>query len=234
MRRLSKYHGLKFMKETILKESVKINPGFTTYVRKFACNFSDISQTANYLNVAPATAIPALFGRYCVTGVKWTFIPLYTQTTQGGVGAARVCYAINRDPQDELTGESDIIRQDDCKFTNTTRKFSVYVKHPKPSIAATAQQMNNAGLLPSQYNVPAGGAVQRPNQVAFTTGDNKWIWLPTRVRQYDDPSGNPISDQYPDHLGLDVVLTSPTVIGAEAVTYYNVYQTIYIALKEQD
>lgn len=232
-RKFSKYHGLRYMKETILKSQVVVNAGATTFTRKYACNFIDISNTANYLGVSPQTAIPALFGRYCITGVKWTFIPLYTQTTQGGAGAARVCYAINRDPQDQLTGESDIVRQDDCKFTNTTRKFSVYVKHPKPSIAATAQQMNPNGLLPSQYAAPTVGN-QRPNQVAFTTGDNKWIWLPTRTQQYDDPSGNPVSDQYPDHLGLDVVITSPIPIGEGGITYYNVYQTLYFALKEQD
>lgn len=235
--RSNRYHGLKFMKETILKGQVQVLAGQTTVVEKFACSFDDITTSSPYLNVPTRTAIPALFGRYCIVGVKWTFIPIYTQASQGGVGAGRVCYAVNRDPQDLLTGESDIIRQDDCKFTNTTRKFSVYVKHPKPSIASTAVQMPLArGISPNQYPAPVGGAGtinDQANQVAWTLGDNKWLWLPTRVQTYSDASGNLVTSQYPDHLGLDVVVTTPSAPN-EVTTYYNVYQTIYLALKEQD
>lgn len=234
--RAGRYHGLKFLKETILKTQITLSAAQAQYVRKFACSFMEISQNPGYQGVSANTAIPALFGRYCITGVKWTFIPNFTQSTQGGTGAARVCYAMNRDPQDVLTGESDVIRQDDVKFTNTTRKFSVYVKHPKPALAATANFVlpvaNPTGMSASQYQDPLAGG-QVPNQVAWTTGNNKWIWLPTRTVRQTDLSGNISSDQYPDHLGLDVVITPP-VAPTETVTYYNVYQTLYLALKEQD
>lgn len=230
--RQQRYHGMKFMKETILKEQVTIGTGaFPVYVKKFACNFMNISQNASYIGVSANTAIPALFGRYCITGCKWTFIPYNTQATTGGIGADRVCYAINRDPQDVLTGETDIIRQDDCKFTNSTRKFSVYVKHPKPILAATANQLaNNRGLDNTQYADPQVGPPDQ-NQVAFTTGDNKWVWLPTRVARnsnVDPPT------QYPDHVGLDVVITSSRPVVDTSYNLYNVYQTLYLALKEQD
>lgn len=216
------------------------------YVRKFVCDFSEISTNAAYGAVSANTAIPALFARYCVTGVKWTFIPLNTQTTSGTRPADRVCYAINRDPQDVLTGENDIIRQDDCKFTNSTRKFSVYVKHPKPIIAVTANKIQgDDGAPPSgndatDYATP--GSIQpRNNQVAFSLGDNKWIWLPTRVQRVTASNvdvGAPfdpgyVTQQYPDHVGLDFVATANSTVDA-SYNMYNVYQTLYLALKEQD
>lgn len=215
-----------------------------TLVRKFACNLSQISPKSAFLTVSPNTAIPALFGRYCITGVKWTFIPLNTQTDSGTRPADRVCYAINRDPQDLLVGEDDIIRQDDCKFTNSTRKFSVYVKHPKPVLASTANQMGPRGMDYTGYSAPVTGPpAGENNQVAFTTGDNKWIWLPTRTGRTStgvDASGNPIafdpgytSQALPDHVGLDFVATANSAPTAD-YNMYNVYQTLYIALKEQD
>lgn len=249
--RRSKYHGIKFMKETILKETLTMPSqpqpgGFPAglLVRKFTCNLSQISPKAAYLTVSPNTAIPALFGRYCITGVKWTFIPLNTQTDSGTRPADRVCYAINRDPQDLLTGEDDIIRQDDCKFTNSTRKFSVFVKHPKPILASTANQMAPRGMDYTGYAAPnIGPPYGTANQVAFTTGDNKWIWLPTRTGRLTagtDASGNEVkfdpgytSDQLPDHVGLDFVATANAVPTAD-YNMYNVYQTLYLALKEQD
>lgn len=231
------------MKETILKDTLTMGIN-GEYVRKFVCDFSEISTNAAYGTVSANTAIPALFGRYCITGVKWTFIPLNTQSSSGTRPADRVCYAINRDPQDSLTGENDIIRQDDCKFTNSTRKFSVYVKHPKPILAVTANRITGEdGIAPSgntasQYAQPAGGAAY-PNQVAFSLGDNKWIWLPTRVKRTVpteisasfDPGYE--TNQYPDHVGLDFVATANATV-TDAYDMYNVYQTIYLALKEQD
>jgi len=227
------YHGMKFMKETILKSIVRVPvaAGPNSVAIKFACSFNDISTNISYMNVPAITAIPALFGRYAITGVKWTFIPAYTQSVQaGGTPTSRVCYAINRDPQDVLTGESDIIRQDDCKFTNTTRKFSVYVKNPKPTLVSTAEQQNQNGLGPQQYAGEVPGNQPGANQVAWTLADNKWIWLPTRVLKSGDP---PTSDQYPDHVGLDFVMTTNAAVEAAYDAYY-VYQTLYLALKEQD
>lgn len=236
------------MKETILKDTLTMGTG-GRYVRKFACNLSEISTNPAYGTVSANSAIPALFGRYCITGVKWTFIPLNTQSSSGTRPADRVCYAINRDPQDVLTGESDIIRQDDCKFTNSTRKFSVYVKHPKPILAVTANQTSSesdglppSGNGPTDYNTPTGGAggVQYPNQVAFTLADNKWIWLPTRVARHatSNELGAPFDPgyetaQYPDHVGIDFVATANQTVDA-SYNMYNVYQTMYFALKEQD
>lgn len=212
--------------------------GTPNIVRKFAAAFSDINQTGAWNGVSPFAALRALYGRYCITGVKWTFIPVSTQATAGAFKADRVCYAINRDPQDRLVNENDIIRQDDVKFTNTTRKFSVFVKHPKPMIAATANWNipvgAPTGLLPTQYEDPVGASSALPNQVMISLGDNKWIWLPTRVDDYNKSPSFVGSDQYPDHVGLDVVITGNNPGATEAYDVYNVYQTLYIALKEQD
>lgn len=239
----SRYHGIKYIKETINKGVVTmavasggVNP---PTLEKLSCNLADISQTASWATVSPFSALCALYGRYCITGVKWTFIPLSTSSVAGQKNVDRVCYAPNKDPQDTLTGEQDIIRQDDCKFTNTARKFSVYIKHPTPILSQTAQQMTDKGLGPQQYATPLGGATA-PNQVAVSYNASKWTWLPTRVvLQSDGMTGTDLgavlSAQYPDHVGLDLVISSQqNALVTTAYDVYTVYQTLYVAFKEQD
>lgn len=234
-----RYHGIKYIKETINKGLITMPAGGAPLVQKLVCNFADISQTASWATVSPFSALQALYGRYCITGVKWTFIPLSTQSVAGSKNVDRVVYAINRDPQDTVTGEQDIIRQDDCKFTNTARKFSVYVKHPEPMIASTANQsLNNKGLGPQQYNQPTGGTTN-PNQVMASPSTPRWTWLPTRVYGTTPTESGPVSaitsDQFPDHVGLDLVITSQQVAPPENdYAVYTVFQTLYIAFKEQD
>lgn len=228
-KRVSKYAGVRYIKETIKLPDIRQDDSGLDYDLKMKCNFADISNLPSYGGVGPKGAIKALYARYCITGVKWTFIPVYNQSSVGGARASTVLYAINRDPQDSQSGEEDLIRQNDCKFTNSNRKFSVYVKHPTPAIAATAQQNPyGAGYTNTQYKNPLGGAAN-PNQVAFAINGNKWIWLPTRVDTLDEQK-----QQCPDHYGLDLVLKSNPTMPHEGVVIYNVYQTIYLALKEQD
>lgn len=232
-----RYHGVKYIKETINKGVLTMPAGGGAFIEKFTCNLSEVSQTASFGGVSPFAALRSLYGRYCITGVKWTFIPLATQSVAGQQNVDRVCFAINRDPQDVLVGEQDIIRQDDCKFTNTARKFSVYVKHPVPVIASTANQTGNIGLNPTQYNQPTGGnpANPLPNQIATTLGGMKWIWLPTRTINQQDQQGNITSEQFPDHVGLDVVITSQQRVPLQdEYNVYTVYQTLYLAFKEQN
>ena len=118
-RPMNRYHGIKYIKETINKGTVLMAPGTAgaapPTVRKFVCNLADISQSSSWANVSPFAALNALYGRYCITGVKWTFIPLSTQSIAGQKNVDRVCYAVNKDPQDTIAGEQDIIRQDDLQ-----------------------------------------------------------------------------------------------------------------------
>lgn len=236
----AKYHGIKYIKETINKGTVKMPATGDPTILKYRCNLADISQVASWATVSPFSALCALYGRYCITGVKWTFIPLSTQSIAGQKNVDRVTYAINKDPQDQLTGEQDVIRQDDCKFTNTARKFSVYVKHPTPVLSQTSMQVGDNGIGPNQYPQPTGGAVN-PNQVAVSYNANKWTWLPTRVKYINPGLGEsgPLaavtSDQFPDHVGLDLVITSQQAAPPPAAyDVYTVYQTLYIAFKEQE
>lgn len=90
------------------------------------------------------------------------------------------------------------------------------------------------GYQDQTYSQPTGGNPVAPlppaNQVAVSFNGNKWTWLPTRVR---NRGGEPRIEQYPDHYGLDVFLVANDSI-TEDVKMYSVYQTVYLALKEQD
>lgn len=228
-RKTNKYGGIRYIKETIRLPDLDQTDSALDKDIKYKCNFADISNLGSYGGVGPKGAIKALYARYCITGVKWTFIPKYDQASIGGARASTVLYAINRDPQDTTSGEEDLIRQNDCKFTNSSRKFSVYVKHPAPSIAVTSQQNPyGVGYTSNQYAQPLGGA-NLPNQVAVGINGNKWIWLPTRVPTLDEQK-----DQCPDHYGLDLSLAANSSLPHEGVPLYAVYQTMYLALKEQD
>ena len=230
MKSKQRYHGIKYIKETNNIGAFTMVAGQPYTALKYVCNFADISNSASWQGVSPLAALKAIYGRYCITGVKYTFIPLSTQSVAGQKNVDRVCFARNKDPQDTLTDETDIIRQDDCKFTNTARKFSVYIKHPTPVLSQTAIQTSIHGLAPHQYPNPTGGA-NNPNQVAVSYNAMKWTWLPTRVETGEQP---PFSKQYPDHVGLDVVITSQNGVPTADYDVYTVYQTLYLAFKEQD
>ena len=179
-RKMNRYGGIRYIKETVKLTDLTMPAGGGDFSGKYTCDFGDISQLPSYLAVNPRTAIQALYARYCITGVKYTFIPQWTTSGVGSLKANTVLYAINRDPQDTTNGERDLIRQNDCKFTNTNRKFTVYIKHPTPALASTAvhlQQNPTAGYDSSQYPQPTGGAAT-PNQVATSLQGRKWIWLP--------------------------------------------------------
>jgi len=222
------YSGMKFFKETCPGQKIVMPGGGNNLRIKLAANLEDITNTAAYNAVGTRTALKTIFGRYCITGVKFTFIPYYTQSIAGaGQVANRVVYAINRDPTDVAQSEDDIVRQDDAKFTNTTRKFSIYVKHPKPVLYSTAGISN---VSPNQAPEPAGGAAPNSNQVAVTLGANKWTWLPTRYLV--DPEAG--TKQNPDHVGADVHITNQNPGIAEEYPIYTMFKTIYFAFKEQD
>jgi len=131
--------------------------------------------------------------------------------------AARVVYAISRDPNGVVTGELDIIRQNDCKFTDTTKGFSIYIKSPEPVLYSTAGVSN---LPPNQV------APSIANQVTASPSTKRWTWLPTRI----DVANGGI---HPDHVGADMMITPNTSL-ANSTQVYTVFKTIYVAFKEQD
>lgn len=231
-RRVNRYAGIRYIKETVKLDDLTMPAAGGDFAGKFTCSFNDISTLTSYLSVNPRTAIQALYSRYAITGVKYTFIPQWTTAGVGSLKANTVLYAINRDPQDQTQLEKDLIRQNDCKFTNTNRKFSVYIKNPTPALAQTAVSLPGnptSGYSYDQYPTPTGGNTN-PNQVAVSYQGRKWTWLPTRV----DLNQAGDSPQWPEHFGLDVYVKSNNPATSDAYAVYTVYQTIYMALKEQD
>ena len=171
-RRPNRYNAMKLFKETKAGVDVNMPGGAQNLAIKLAANFEDISDAAVLGGIGTKAAMRALFGRYCITGVKYTFIPKYTSTDSTGRAADRVVYAINRDPTSQVGNEETILRQNDCKFTNTSRKFTIYVKHPEPVLFSTSGVSNRR---PDQAPVPIA-----QNQVVASPSTKRWTWLPTR------------------------------------------------------
>lgn len=232
-RRPNSYNSIKWFKET--KKGVDItmpgslDPAGQNLRLKLTASFEDISDVAAYATVPTKSAFKALFGRYCITGVKYTFIPKFSVTSAGVANQAsdRVIYAINRDPNSQVGNEEQILRQNDAKFTNTSRKFTIYVKHPEPILYSTA---GDANKTPSQMPVPTGGGAGATNQVSALPSQRKWIWLPTRYGYGDMGT----TQQAPDHVGADVHITCMNPQIEQPYVVYTMFKTVYFAFKEQD
>jgi len=217
--RSNKYAGMKLYKETIQATPIVLDAGAVGNAFKFQAKFTDITNSVPPgATVGTRDSFRSLYSRYCIVGVKYRFIPLFTSSDSLTNPAARVVHAISRDPNGVSLTELDIVRQNDCKFTDTTKGFSVYVKNPEPILYSTAG--STAGTLPNQV-IPAIG-----NQVSASPSTRKWTWLPTRI---DTTNGG----VHPSHVGLDMYITPNTALPNET-TVYNVFSTIYVAFKEQD
>lgn len=217
------YNAMKLFKESKKGVDILMPGAGQNLAIKLTANLEDISDAAAYGAVGTKSAMKALFGRYCITGVKFTFIPKYTSTDSTGRAADRVLYAINRDPQSGQVGnEEAVLRQNDCKFTNTSRKFTIYVKHPEPCIYSTAA---DAGRTPAQAPVPLN-----TNQVVAAPATRRWTWLPTKVR----PNELEQVPQAPDHVGADVHITCNNPAVQDPYSVYTMFKTVYFAFKEQD
>jgi len=229
-----KYAGIKYFKESLSGVDVQmpvVGGVVANLGIKLTASLNDISTVAQFQATNTRNALKALFGRYCITGVKYVFIPRYTSADSTTRAADRVLYAINRDPTDGgPNSEDDLITQNDCKFTNSSRKFSIYVKHPQPQIFSTS---GTGVRTPNQAPNPTGGAAPVSNQIVALPAQKRWTWLPTRV--IDNNQADPLaSDQCPDHFGADVYITTNNPTLTESYVNYTMYKTVYFAFKEQE
>jgi len=217
-----KYGGIKYYKETAKPIAINMPAAVggvpATLAQKLYANFSEISNDVpDGATVGTRDSFTSLYSRYAIVGVRFKFIPAATQSNQGFNPADRVSYAISRDPNGIVNDEMDVVRQNDSKFTNTTKGFSIYVKNPEPILYQTAGLSN----VPATTGVPP----VQTNQVAASISQRKWNWLPTRLgldRQV-----------HPDHVGADMFIQSLNANGP-AYQAYTMFKTIYFAFKEQD
>lgn len=228
--RSKKYSGVKFYKETKAGTPL-IMPGGGQNLRvKLSANITDITNTIpNGATVSTYAAYRSLYERYAIVGVKYRFIPTKTSSDSTTLSADRVVYAQNRGTLTAVAGEDDIIRQDDCKFTNTNREFSIYVKYPKP---VQIVQVGDAGW--NQANIPgqqAGSGPQANMQAPTTRG---LVWFSTRMNTVADASGNLTSAAQPDHAAADLHITCMNPNEDDPYTVYTVFKTVYFAFTNQD
>jgi len=217
-RRPGKYSGMKLYKETCPALLVSLPAGGAGAKLKLTTNIQDITNSVPPgATVGTLDSFKSLYSRYCIVGVKYRFIPTFTSSDSTTNPAARVVYAISRDPNGVVVSELDVIRQNDCKFTDTTKGFSLYIKNPEPVLYSTAGVSNQ---LP---NLVTPGIA---NQVSASPSTKKWTWLPTRI---DIDNGG----IHPDHVGADMFITPNTLL-ANSTQVYTVFKTVYVAFKEQD
>lgn len=216
--RPGKYSGMKLYKETCAAVVLSLPAGAGGQPIKLTSNIQDITNAVPPgASVGTLDSFKSLYSRYCIVGVKYRFIPTFTSSDSTTNPAARVVYAISRDPNGVLNTELDIVRQNDCKFTDTTKGFSLYIKNPEPVLYSTA------GASDQLPNTVVPGIA---NQVSASPSTSKWTWLPTRI----DVANGGI---HPDHVGADMFITPNTALGA-ITQVYTVFKTLYVAFKEQD
>lgn len=229
-RRSNKYSGVKLYKETKEGQAIYMPGGGQPLRAKLTANLTDITNTIpNGASVSTFAAYKSLYERYAIIGVKFRFIPTKTSSDSTTLSADRVVYAPNRGTLTRVGTEDDIIRQDDCKFTNTNREFSIYVKYPKPILFET---VGTANMLQADIPAPVAGAgaqanIQAPSRKGLT-------WLSTRMNSFPDASGNLVSPAQPDHAAADLVITSNNPGVSEAYQVYTVFKTVYFAFTNQD
>lgn len=213
-----KYSGMKLYKETSQAADIVIPSAGNVSLLKLSANFMDVTNAIPPLaTVGTRDSFRSLYSRYCIMGIKYRFIPMFTSSDSGTNPAARVAYAISRDPNGLVTSELDVLRQNDAKFTDTTKGFTIYIKNPEPVLYSTAGLANQ----PTNFVVPSIA-----NQVAASDSTSKWKWLPTRLNTQ-------AGAVHPDHVGADMVITANTAL-ANDTKVYTVYKTVYLAFKEQD
>lgn len=230
IRRSKKYSGVKLYKETCNAVSITMPGGGQNLRAKLSANLTDITNTIpNGATVSTFAAYRSLYERYAIVGVKYRFIPTKTSSDSTTLSADRVVYAPNRGTLSAVAGEDDLIRQDDCKFTNTNREFSIYVKYPKPVLLT---QVGEAGW--NQQNIPgqqAGAGNQANMQAPSQRG---LVWLSTRMNTTADASGNLTSAAQPDHAAADLHITCLNAAQTEPYTVYTMFKTVYFAFTNQD
>lgn len=226
--RPSKYGGVKLYKETAVGKPILMPGGGNNLRAKLTANLLDITDEAPQgATASTLRSYVSLYERYAIVGVKFRFIPTTTSTDSGTRAADRVCYAVNRGIVGEAIDENSLVRQNDCKFTNTTKEFTIYVKNPKPVLL---EQISPAGGQQAGFVTPVAGNGVNANLQAPTR--KGLTWLSTRMAIAGAP-GALVSAQ-PDHVGADLHITCLNPAAAEPYQVYTMYKTVYYAFKEQD
>lgn len=206
MKSLASQNTRKF-KTTVDGGAVSVPAGGVLYTQ-YSGVITDIDNTAgnNFAGIGMQNALRSLYEEYRIDAIKFTFVPLATQASQGGATAGQVAYAINRAPWSAVpTSMIDILRQNDCKVFNTTRGFSVTVR--KPAWGEYSSLDGTVNATPALKNAAA-------------TTNHKWC----STRDY--ASG---TYTQPYWYGMDLAINGLP----GAVTLYRLYKTYYVTFRNQ-
>ena len=189
-----------------------------TFSTSYGGNITEIDDTAgnNYGGIGMQSALRSLYEEYRIDAIKFTFVPIYTQTIAGpgnGGSGGQVAYAVNRAPGAAVPlSMIDILRQNDCKVFNAIRGFAVTVRRPQ---WAGTDPLNAAVIVPG---------VGTP-YIASAVVATKHAWCSTRSLNLA-----PAYAQQPTWWGMDFCIEG--VPGAQQV--YKLYKTYYITFRNQN
>jgi len=210
MRSLASQNIRKF-KTTVDGGAISV-PGTGVLYTQLYGTITDIDNAAgnNYNGIGMQDALRSLYEEYRIDAVKFTFVPLSTQATQGSATAGQVAYAVNRAAWSAVpTSMIDILRQNDCKVFNTTRGFAVTVRKPHwGGFDPLTQTVTVAGS-------PAAGTIKDFANVG------KHAFCGTR--NYAAGTSQPY------WYGMDLAINGLP----GAVTLYRVYKTYYVTFRNQ-
>lgn len=204
MRSLASQNIRKF-KTTVDGGAISVPAAGVLYTQLYGV-LTDVDNSAgnNYAGIGMQNALRSLYEEYRIDAVKFTFVPLSTQATQGSATAGQVAYAINRAPWSAVpTSMIDILRQNDCKVFNTTRGFAVTVRKPAWGDITSLDGVVTAATLKNG------------------TAETKHAYCSTR----DYMAGQ----TQPYWYGMDLAINGLP----GAVTLYRLYKTYYITFRNQ-
>lgn len=149
------------------------------------------------------TALANVFEQYCITGVKFTYIPTYNVSyldADEGVVMPQIFWAENKYDATAPTSEGQMLQEDNCKIVSASKRWSVYISKPKPYLTQVGQPANA--------------------QIQAQTGSRFITWLPLTEAGADV-----------EHLALRMWIQGNNT--ASNFTMGKVYAKVYYSLKEQ-
>lgn len=214
----SKYHAPKSFVETIRVADLVSAPGGSTSTGSVV-QTRLAGQSLPNLN----SLLSQLYRQFCIRGIKWFYEPTYTEySAQTGLSMMPKIYTAVDKTQfstDNLPGNiTRIMGQNNSKIFQSNRRWSVYVKLPRPLLTQGNALLND----PDDSNQVV--------QTLVTPSARATQWLTMQPFLPDDESG--------ETTGLDVQHASLNVLVGQNNTNVSIgvgvlYAKVYYSVKEQ-
>lgn len=178
---------------------------------------TDLSLSPNNLPLLDGY-LAQMYRQFCIRGIKITYQPAYNNYAQlSGVTQAPKIYMVEDKtaviPDTSTVNLDNLLTQDNARVLSPFRKWSAYVKFPKPLMLSTSDAVG-------------GGAIPELTVSQLPSNRPMWLSCQTQTNMNDMPGLS-----VPHLVGRLVTenTSSPTV----AVTLGKLYYKVYYSVKEQ-